>query len=79
VLELSLVGSPSVSVRDDNSIKFDEFYHNVIRTDNQLGCRERVLCTTLPLDAQGGIKGGLDLAFRFALRCPAPLDGRSAR
>ena len=35
---------------------------------------EGVLCTTLPLDAQGGIKGGLDLVFRFALRCPAPLD-----
>ena len=36
--------------------------------------RVRVLCITLPLDAQGGIKGGLDLPFRFALRCPAPLD-----
>ena len=34
----------------------------------------RVLCTTLPLDAQGGIKGGLDLPFRLALRCPAPMD-----
>ena len=34
----------------------------------------RVLCTTLPLDAQGGIKGGLDLSFRLALRCPAPMD-----
>ena len=33
-----------------------------------------VMCTTLPLDAQGGIKGGLDLAFHLALRCPAPLD-----
>ena len=33
-----------------------------------------VLCTTLPLDAQGGIKGGLDLAFCFALRCSASLD-----
>ncbi len=36
--------------------------------------RARVLCTTLPLDAQGGIKGGLDLVFRFGHRCPAPLD-----
>ncbi len=34
----------------------------------------RVLCTTLPLDAQGGLKGGLDLVFRFGRRCPAPLD-----
>ena len=33
-----------------------------------------MLCTTLPLDVQGGIKGGLDSAFRFVLRCPAPLD-----
>ena len=24
-----------------------------------------VLCTTLPLDIQGGIQGGLDAAFRF--------------
>ena len=36
--------------------------------------RVGVLCTTLPLDAQGGIKGGLDLMFRFRRRCLAPLD-----
>ncbi len=35
---------------------------------------EGVLCTTLPLDAQGGIKGGLDSVFRFALHSPAHLD-----
>ncbi len=35
---------------------------------------KRCCCKTLPLDAQGGIEGGLDDAFCFGSARPTPLD-----
>ncbi len=68
---------------NDDSRRFTSPSHypspsGLFRQPSPLDAQE-VLCTTFPLDTQEGIKGGLDLAFRFALYCPAPLDERSAR
>ena len=36
--------------------------------------RPRMLCTTLPLDVQGGIKGGLESTVRFGNNSTPHLD-----